>query len=289
MVQQLPWYSLESKHPDHGLEASRSGARCWYESPTPIFSSELTPLVALEGIEPDEELFAIPSNVRLTTSSSSIPPNVLDPLKDSGPWPSLIVTILFEYLKGKDSFWYPYFQVLPTAFDTLMFWTDAELAELQASAVLKKIGKASAEESWRGNIIPAMLDHPGLFPAVGSTEEETTKYLIRLAHFAGSLIMAYAFDIDRDEEQRANGDSGSDEDFEEDDEDEPLKGMVPFADMLNADAHRNNVWLQYPACTALTDIPGSSFPGRRLPYHEGHQTHQLWRADLQRLRPTPSI
>lgn len=246
MVQQLPWYSLESKDPDHGLEASRSGTRCWYEPPTPVFSSELTPLVAREDIEPDEELFAIPRNVILTTSTSSIPPNVLDPLKDNGPWSLLIVTILFEYLKGKDSFWYPYFQVLPTAFDTLMFWADAELAELQASAVLKKIGKASAEDSWRGNIIPAMLKHPELFPADGSNEEEKIKHLIRLAHFAGSLIMAYAFDIDRDEEHRAIGDSGSEEDFEEDDEDEPLKGMVPFADMLNADADRNNVFHQYP-------------------------------------------
>jgi SET domain-containing protein 6 len=66
---------------------------------------------------------------------------------------------------------------------------------------------------------------------------------------AGSLIMAYAFDIDRDDAMDGsdNGTSEDDE-FEEDDEDEPLKGMVPFADMLNADAVRNNVRVPLPNC-----------------------------------------
>jgi N-lysine methyltransferase SETD6 len=121
-----------------------------------------------------------------------------------------------------------------------MFWDDADLAYLQASAVVDKIGKASAEESWKETIVPVMLEHPELFPVEGETEAAKTTELIRLAHFAGSLIMAYAFDIDRDDEEKQNG-STSDDEFQEDDEDEPLKGMVPLADMLNADADRNNV------------------------------------------------
>ena len=56
---------------------------------------------------------------------------------------------------------------------------------------------------------------------------------------AGSLIMAYAFDLDQNGDQE---EADADEDgFIEDDEEDPAKGLVPFADMLNADADRNNV------------------------------------------------
>lgn len=197
--------------------------------------------VANTDFQPDDELFAIPRDLVLTASTSSIPQDVLEPLKDSGSWLPLIVSIIYECLKGKCSRWYPYFQMLPTTFDTPMFWSDSELRWLQASAVVNKIGKASAEESWRTTIIPLMLGYYDLFPVAGNDLDTKTEALFRLAHIAGSLIMAYAFDIDRDDDQSANGDDHSGEVFEEDDEDEPLKGMVPFADMLNADADRNNV------------------------------------------------
>ncbi|KAK5241005.1 Ribosomal lysine N-methyltransferase 4, partial [Exophiala xenobiotica] len=124
-----------------------------------------------------------------------------------------------------------------------MFWNDEELAVLQASAVVDKIGKAEAEATWKETIIPVMLAHPDLFPVFAATDTERTAELIKLAHMAGSLIMAYAFDIDRDDEPSGPRNGDSDDEFEEDDEDEPLKGMVPFADMLNADADKNNARL----------------------------------------------
>lgn len=181
----------------------------------------------MQDLAEDEELFAIPQRVVLLATTSSLPAEVHSELP--GIWLPLIVTIVHEYLKGPGSSWYPYFQVLPTTFDTPMFWNEHELRELQGSAVLGKIGKENAEEEWNKTIIPLMLQHPDLFPV----HHDTAK-LIELAHMAGSLIMAYAFDIDRDEDNE--GEDG----FEEDDEEEPLKGMVPFADMLNADADRNN-------------------------------------------------
>lgn len=121
-----------------------------------------------------------------------------------------------------------------------MYWQNAELETLQASAVINKIGRDQAEESWKESIIPVMLLQSNLFPVAGQTEADKIRELIKLAHMAGSLIMAYAFDIDRDEEPTSHDNDSGDE-FEEDDENEPLKGMVPFADMLNADAERNNV------------------------------------------------
>jgi SET domain-containing protein 6 len=73
------------------------------------------------------------------------------------------MTIIFEYLRRQESPWHPYFQVLPTTVDSLMFWNDEELAELQASAVVDKIGKAEAEATWKETITPVMLAHPDLF------------------------------------------------------------------------------------------------------------------------------
>ena len=118
-----------------------------------------------------------------------------------------------------------------------MFWEDTELAELQASAVSDKIGKSKAEGQWKKTIIPFMLEQREWFPVEGADETTRASKLVHLAHLAGSLIMAYAFDIDRDQ------DNADEDGFEEDDEEEPLKGMVPFADMLNADAERNNARL----------------------------------------------
>lgn len=125
-----------------------------------------------------------------------------------------------------------------------MFWTPEELSELQGSAVLDKVGKQSAEENWANTILPIMLNHVPLFPISASNAEERQRQLIELSHMAGSMIMAYAFDIDADDSggNDQDGDDGG-SDLTEDDEDNPSKGMVPFADMLNADANRNNARL----------------------------------------------
>ena len=238
-------------------------------------STHCRSLVAKETIAEDEELFAIPRSLVLTTTTSSIPPEALELLKDTGAWLPLIVTIIYEFLRKEKSPWHSYFQVLPTTFESLMFWNTTELAELQASAVVDKIGKRAAEESWKETIIPQMLARPDLYPVTGGPTNSTAE-LIKLAHMAGSLIMAYAFDIDRDDEKsKTIEDSDSDEDFEEDDEDELLKGMVPFADMLNADADRNNVCYFEGSFGQRADhtLAGTPLPRTRLSRHEGHQTN----------------
>lgn len=55
----------------------------------------------------------------------------------------------------------------------------------------------------------------------------------------GSIIMSYSFDLET-AEHKADDDSDSDSDEEEG---KFYKGMVLMADMLNADADRNNVGL----------------------------------------------
>lgn len=50
--------------------------------------------------------------------------------------------------------WRPYIDVLPASFNTLMYWTNDELSELQASAVVAKIGKQDADELFRDKLWP---------------------------------------------------------------------------------------------------------------------------------------
>lgn len=164
-----------------------------------------------------------------------------------GPWLSLILVMLYEYLNGDASNWAPYFAVLPTEFNTLMFWSEDELAELQASAVATKVGKESAEEAFMEQLLPIIQEFADVFfagdeRAKQRAEEMRDERNVTLMHNMGSLIMAYAFDVEPANPRKDVDEEG----FAEEEEDEALpKAMVPLADMLNADADRNNARLFY--------------------------------------------
>ncbi|KAL1980304.1 hypothetical protein VTN96DRAFT_4362 [Rasamsonia emersonii] len=200
-------------------------------------------VVARSDIADGEELFAIPRDVVLTVQNSGLKNRISQDLDELGPWLSLIVVMIHEYLLGEKSVWAHYFRVLPTKFDTLMFWTDSELSELQASAIVDKIGKQDAEQSILDMVVPIVRANPHLFPPVEGLSsydgEEGARVLLELAHRMGSLIMAYAFDIEKSEDEEGDGEDG----YVTDDEDQLPKGMVPLADLLNADGDRNNARL----------------------------------------------
>lgn len=202
--------------------------------------------------------------------------------------------MIHEYLLGEKSAWAHYFRVLPTKFDTLMFWTDSELSELQASAIVDKIGKQDAEKSILDMVAPIVRANPLLFPPVEGLSfydgEGGARILLELAHRMGSLIMAYAFDIEKSEDEESDGEDG----YVTDDEDQLPKGMVPLADLLNADGDRNNVSFN-PTCSAeslrLMSFPfssGATLPGRKVFGDEGYQTYQSGRRTFQRLRRNTS-
>lgn len=157
-----------------------------------------------------------------------------------GPWLSLMLVMIHEFLQGEASRWHPYFEALPASFDTLMFWSDSELSELQASAVINKIGKQGAETAIKDSIMPVVRANPTAFPpsrGISSYDgPEGEEAILRLAHRMGSLIMAYAFDIDPDDGEESGQDG-----YVTEDEQETSQAMVPLADFLNADANRNNV------------------------------------------------
>lgn len=201
-------------------------------------------VLATQDIAEDDELFALPKAMTLHAQTSDLVKQLNRPLPDSDPWLPLTLTIIYEYLRGEVSPWAPYLRLLPITFDTLMFWSEEELEELKGSEVLQKIGRETAEDAWRETLIPIMLEHPDLFPCSSEAKEEQTKELIALAHRAGSLIMAYAFDIVREDiAQTADEDSAESSLVSDNEDDSTFKGMVPFADLLNADADRNNAKL----------------------------------------------
>jgi N-lysine methyltransferase SETD6 len=193
--------------------------------------------VATADIEQDEELFSIPRSAVLMTSNSDLAGKIPDEMQDLDPWLSLILVMLYEYLRGEESRWKPYFDVLPATFDTLMFWSSEELGELQASAVIHKIGKEQADVSFQEELLPVVSKHSDDFFPTGS-QRLSNGELLEAMHRMGSLIMAYAFDIERE----APAADIDEEGYVSQEEDEALpKGMVPLADMLNADADRKNV------------------------------------------------
>ncbi|KAL1608453.1 Ribosomal lysine N-methyltransferase 4 [Paraconiothyrium brasiliense] len=205
-------------------------------------------VVATQNIDEDEVLFRIPRSAILSVENSilsnEIPKATFDAL---GPWLSLILVMLYEYFNNDASNWAPYFRVLPNEFNTLMFWSEDELAELQASAVVHKIGRQSADENFKNELIPVIKEFAQVVFAGDERAQERaaemeSKEGMLLMHKMGSLIMAYAFDVEPAQPQKEVDEEG----YASEDEDEALpKGMVPLADMLNADADRNNARLFY--------------------------------------------
>lgn len=152
--------------------------------------------------------------------------------------------MLYEYEHKESSNWARYFDVLPSEFDTLIFWEQDELEQLEASAVVQKIGRKSADLDFTEKLVPVIQEFADAFFAGDTDAQEKANRMgepqnLLLMHKMGSLIMAYAFDV-----EPANPPSKvlDEEGYASEDEDETLpKGMVPLADMLNADADRNNV------------------------------------------------
>lgn len=210
-------------------------------------------IVATADIEADTVLFTIPRSRIISTATAELVsqiPSVFadsagDEELDSGSahdsWTSLILVMIYEYLRGDGSPWKPYLDILPTCFDTPMFWTEAELDELQATSVASMIGRDEADKMITTKILPVIRAHSGVFFGPGCRWASLSdSELTCLAHQMGSTIMAYAFDLSRDSgSDDENSDGGEGDGWVEDRDGRGVLGMVPMADMLNADADFN--------------------------------------------------
>lgn len=140
--------------------------------------------------------------------------------------------MMYEYLRT--STWKPYFSLLPNKFDSLMFWSDEELAELEGSTVLGKIGRDEADEIFAETVKPLVEKHAAVF---GDTKD----YSAELFHRMGSLVLSRSFHVDSKPDSEDDEDEDSDEEEEEEREDVADVAMVPFADILNAKSGADNV------------------------------------------------
>ncbi|KAK4171686.1 hypothetical protein QBC36DRAFT_339500 [Triangularia setosa] len=209
-------------------------------------------IVAQADIAADTVLFTIPRSSILCAATSPLKdkiPNIFDLDSEEGDdsedegegsnqnsWTLLILILIYEYLQGSSSQWKSYLDVLPSTFNTPMFWTPNQLSFLQASAITSKIGQAEAEKMIASKILPVIRSHPQIFFPSSATPLSDDQ-LTQLAHRMGSTIMSYAFDLEQDmeiPEQLEN-----DDEWEEDREGKTMLGMVPMADILNADAEFN--------------------------------------------------
>ncbi|KAI5303429.1 putative tRNA threonylcarbamoyladenosine biosynthesis protein kae1, partial [Ascosphaera pollenicola] len=200
---------------------------------------------AAENVAEDEELFMIPADVCLTFKSSHLKscPGLTRLEEELGPWLCLMLTMVYEFLRGTASPWQPYLSTLPSSFDSLMFWSEEELKELQGSAIKDRIGKQDADTAILTRLLPIALQHPEVFPHPNHSPSfnppEGRDYFLAVAHRMGSLIMAYAFDVESGDEN----DEGEDG-YVTDDEDRPTsKAMVPLTDLLNAAVETHNTRL----------------------------------------------
>lgn len=161
-------------------------------------------------------------------------------------WTTLILILIYEHLLGPASKWRPYLDVLPAGpadFSTPMFWSADELAALQASPVASKVGREEAENMIRAKIVPVVRAHPDVFFPAGASHC-SDEALVQMAFRMGSVIMAYAFDLEKDEEDdvktgEATAAEEEEDEWIEDREGLTTLGMVPMADILNADASFN--------------------------------------------------
>lgn len=201
-------------------------------------------LVAIKDIPRETVLFTIPRALILSVETSELCekiPAIFDESssdEDVEPldtWARLILVLLYEYLQGINSKWKPYFDVLPDKFDTPIFWSETELEALRGTCLTdEKIGKTESENMLRTRILPIIRNNTSIFFSRESSHMRDAD-LLALAHRMGSTIMAYAFDLETENEQLDEEIDG----WVEDREGNTMLGMVPMADMLNADAEFN--------------------------------------------------
>ncbi|KAK0556412.1 Ribosomal lysine N-methyltransferase 4 [Tilletia horrida] len=155
--------------------------------------------------------------------------------------------------------WSPYFDIMPTSFDSPMMWEADELKELEGTDVLPRVGRIEADESYTSVVRPYISSQPSIF--LGLSKDAATAeainagiekhYSLEHFHIMGSRVLSRSFHVKDGSQSRSeekdgeNEDEGEDEEEEEEDEEEDTAdiSMVPMADMLNARFNSDNARL----------------------------------------------
>ncbi|CEJ01742.1 hypothetical protein RMCBS344292_15763 [Rhizopus microsporus] len=206
-------------------------------------------VIATQDIKEGDVLFSLPRSILLSQLTSPLKDKVSE-LSELPGWTPLILCMMYEIDKP-DSFWKPYFDVLPREFSTPMFWNQDDLKELEGTDIVSKIGKKDSDDLFHNQLEPIIKKHPELF--------DEKKHNLELFHICGSLIMAYSFldemqKLPKKKTQEEQEEEEEDDDDDDDDE-EGLITMVPMADMLNHKTGFNNARLFHePDCLQMKAI-----------------------------------
>ncbi|GJE92752.1 SET domain-containing protein [Phanerochaete sordida] len=185
-------------------------------------------IVAMRDLPKDHTLFTIPRDLVLSMRTSTLPQKFGQASwKKFGlheGWTGLILCMLWEEAQGAASKWNGFFPILPTSFDTPMFWDAADVEELQGTAVVDKIGRDDAEKDFAAKLVPAIESRPDLFPP----ESRATTYTLARYHLMGSRILSRSFHVLR---WKADGEEADEEaEVDEDDAGAALDGGAAPAD-----------------------------------------------------------
>ncbi|KAF3193512.1 hypothetical protein TWF225_010250 [Orbilia oligospora] len=182
-----------------------------------------------DNIPASTTLLNIPASAIITATNSSLLERIPS-LAEKSQWTILILTIMYEASKP-DSQWRSYFDSLPIEFDTLMYWSQDELKELEGSAVLNKIGKEEAETMYLEEIKTFVDANGDVFGGVDVSLEAF--------HKAGSWIMAFSSDFEKPGHTR-DEDAMDDDDDDEYDSLDTDKVLVPFGNLIQIDCNLAN-------------------------------------------------
>jgi len=122
--------------------------------------------VAGRDIKEGETLVRVPKDAVITLKTAL----EQGPFPDVRTWNShqevLQLFILNELLKGDQSAWKPYLDVLPRSFDHPILWNDAEIDQLDASPARETVlARRQALQQWYTNLIETTVkEHPGVLP-----------------------------------------------------------------------------------------------------------------------------
>ncbi|KAK6534745.1 hypothetical protein TWF281_006047 [Arthrobotrys megalospora] len=207
-----------------------------------------------DNIPSSTTLLSIPASAIITASSSSLLQRIPS-LAEKSQWTALILTVMYE-ASLPDSKWRAYFDSLPTEFDTLMYWTEDELKELEGSAVLNKIGKEEAEAMYSEEIKTFTDAHADVFGGIDVSLEAF--------HRAGSWIMAFSSDFEKPGNTR-HEDAMDDDDDDEYDSLDTDKVLVPFGNLVQMDCDLANCEFS-PSDTSVSLVATRNIPGNTTLY-----------------------
>lgn len=196
-------------------------------------------IIAVDNIEEGEVLFSLPRNVVLNVRSSDLTKDNFKIreclLSEIGDWEGLVICLYYELrvLKEK-SRWWPYLKMLPLRreLDSLMYWSEEEIAKLRPSFIVSRIGKESAQKMY-----DRVISHVSEWDIESLKQMTWDEFL-----YVASIIMAYSFDS---EQNSQDSEAEEVEDSEMQTQGGYIKCMIPMADMLNSDTKKVNANLVY--------------------------------------------